>query len=183
MPEISSSEDTEAEIEYIESGESEWNEETESNTYQGEILEKQNERKAMDKKKISVQRKRKRSITEDSNSESELPLTQIAHSNKVKNAKKDINKGSFVIIMYEEYVDPFIDHCYIQKIKHMDHTYSQSMDSSFQSNLNILEGPIGQPLFSTPKRLVAAGYCRKYCILLQIVEGCTYIEYKKSRQQ
>ncbi|CAG4973401.1 unnamed protein product [Parnassius apollo] len=50
MPEISSSEDTEAEIEYIESGESEWNEETESNTYQGEILEKQNERKAMDKK-------------------------------------------------------------------------------------------------------------------------------------
>ncbi|CAG4999775.1 unnamed protein product [Parnassius apollo] len=38
-----------------------------------------------------------------------------------------------------KYVDPFIDHCYIQKIKHMDHTYSQSMDSSFQSNLNILE--------------------------------------------
>ncbi|CAG4953832.1 unnamed protein product [Parnassius apollo] len=92
----------------------------------------------------------------------------------------------------KKYVDPFIDHCYIQKIKHMEHSYSQSMDSSFQSNLNILEGiqmpmipstsetvemmevdtqqilregPIGQPLFSTPKKTGSSRLLQKISYL------------------
>ncbi|CAG4953828.1 unnamed protein product [Parnassius apollo] len=100
-----------------------------------------------------------------------------------------------------EYVDPFIDHCYIQKIKHMDHSYSQSMDSSFQSNLNILEGiqmpmipstsetvemmevdtqqilregPIGQPLFSTPNKTGSSRLLQKISYLTPNCRRCHF---------
>lgn len=97
MPEETSTSEEDGEVDYVESGESEWNEQSDASNEE-EIIDQAT--KLHNQRKGSEQRKRKRSVTKDSSSESELPLTKVANSNNVS-WNKNLKNGCYVIIKYE----------------------------------------------------------------------------------
>lgn len=95
VKEISSS-DEDGEVAYMERDDSEWNEQSDTKSNEEEMIDQENKQL-----RGSEQSKRKRSVTEDSSSESVLPSSQISNSITNKKRNENLKRGSYAIVKYE----------------------------------------------------------------------------------